>query len=161
MWVRTASKRDLTTVSKLLGEVWHATYDAIYGVEKVSKITSEWHSVNALEKHLSKPASEFLVADDGKQIAAMAFASQINDNAVKLHQLYILPNFQGRGIGKMLLDEVEESFFEAREFVLEVEEKNSTAIGFYEKQGYIKTGNVEDCGQDASGIPALIFTKKR
>ncbi len=161
MWVRTASKRDLAAISKLLGEVWHSTYDAIYGVEKVTKITSEWHKVNALEKQLAKPASEFLIADDGKEIAAMAFASQINDISVKLNQLYILPSFQGKGIGKMLLDEIEESFFEAREFMLEVEEKNATAIGFYEKQGYLKTGNVEDCGQDASGIPALIFTKKR
>ena len=46
MWVRTASKRDLPAISRLLGETWHATYDAIYGAERVGEITGEWSGPN-------------------------------------------------------------------------------------------------------------------
>ena len=161
MWVRTASRRDLEAVSKLLGTVWHHTYDAIYGADRVEEITAQWHSLSALEKNLAAPASEFLVADDGEIIAGVAFASQVTESEVKLHQLYVLPQFHGKGIGKMLLEEVEESFFEAREFTLEVEVQNAAAISFYEKNGFVKTGEIDNCGKPDSGIPALIYTKTR
>jgi ribosomal protein S18 acetylase RimI-like enzyme len=161
MWVRTASNRDIAEISKLLGVVWHHTYDDIYGIEKVTEITNSWHNKAALEKLVKHPASEFLVADDGDKIAGMAFAKMINDSQVKLVQLYVLPQFHGKGVGRLLLEEIEESFFEAREFTLEVEEKNTGAIGFYEKHGFTKTGTTQNCGKDGSGIAALIFTKVR
>jgi len=161
MWVRTASRRDIAAISKLLGKVWHSTYDEIYGPERVTEITSEWHNVNALEKQLVAPASEFLVADDGAAIAGMAFASQTGGAKAKLHQLYVLAQYQGRGVGKMLLDEIEESFFEAKEIALEVEEQNVGAVRFYKRNGFRETGKTSNCGTNDSGIPALIFAKNR
>src|SRR4051812_36821706 len=111
MFVRTASERDVAAVRALLVETWHATYDAIYGVGKVTEITDDWHSVASLKVRLAKPYSEFLVADDGKTIGGMAFASSDPDGkTVTLHQLYVHPDLQGRGIGGMLLDEIIESF---------------------------------------------------
>lgn len=161
MWVRTATKRDLPAIKDLLAATWHATYDEIYGADRVSIITAEWHSIAALEKQLAAPRSEFLVADDGKVIAGMAYARQISDQEVKLSQLYISPKFQGNGVGKMLLEEVEDSFFEVPIFVLEVEEQNSLARAFYEQQGFKLTGSTKNCGEQSSGIPAIIYTKQR
>ncbi len=161
MWVRTASKRDIGTISQLLDQVWHDTYDDIYGVEKVNEITAQWHSKSALERNLKLPASEFLVADDGNKIAGTAFASQIGPKTAKLHQLYVLPEFQGKGVGKLLLEEIEDSFFETQNLSLEVEELNESAIRFYKKNGYSQTGKTAKCGADDSGIAALVFTKKR
>ena len=161
MWVRTASKRDIPAVSKLLGVVWHHTYDEIYGVERVKEITRDWHNSRALERKLGLPSSEFLVADDGNGIAGMAFARQTSETRVKLSQLYVLPRMQGKGAGKLLLGEIEDSFFETREFVLEVEEKNTSAIRFYEKHGFVLSGRTDNCGQKSSGIAALIYSKTR
>jgi len=161
MWVRTASKRDIPAISLLLGQVWHDTYDSIYGVEKVNAITAQWHSAKALAQNLKKPGSEFLVADDGNMIAGTAFASQTEPAIAKLHQLYVLRQFQGRGVGKLLLEEFEDSFFEAQNLVLEVEALNEPAIQFYKKYGYAQTGETANCGAEGSGIAALVFTKKR
>ena len=47
-FVRTAGRNDLEAISELLGVTWHATYDAIYGVERVREITASWHSVQEL-----------------------------------------------------------------------------------------------------------------
>ena len=33
----------------LLVETWHATYDAIYGAERVTEITDDWHSIASLQ----------------------------------------------------------------------------------------------------------------
>ena len=160
MFVRTAGERDLATIRTLLVETWHATYDAIYGAEKVTEITDEWHSVASLKARLTKPNGEFLVADDGKRIGGVAFAEAIDGGElIMLKQLYVLPSLQGRGIGGMLLDEVIESFPEARRIRLEVEEKNTRAVAFYEANGFRPAGSTADCGGN-SGLPALILEKR-
>ena len=93
MWIRTASKRDIAPISQLLGVVWHHTYDRIYGREKVDDITRQWHGLEALEKLLNAPSSEFLVADDGSNIAGMAYASQIDEKKAKLYHPYKRKNY--------------------------------------------------------------------
>jgi ribosomal protein S18 acetylase RimI-like enzyme len=156
MFVRTASKRDLPAVRDLLVETWHATNDEIYGAERVAEIMGEWHSNAALEARLDVPMSEFLVADDGKTIGAMAFADAVDDKStVMLRQLYVLPECQGRGIGGMLLDEVEGCFPEAARIRLEVEEANAKAVAFYIAQGFAKVG----AGKSAGGASTAIYER--
>jgi ribosomal protein S18 acetylase RimI-like enzyme len=159
-FVRTAGERDLEAVRSLLVETWHATYDAIYGVEKVTQLTNSWHSIESLRRRLSRPGSEFLVADDGEHIAGMAFAAADREGeTVMLHQLYVLPAYQGHGIGGMLLDEILDDFPDARRIKLEVEEQNSRAVAFYRIYGFEQTGRTGDCGVAGSGIPALVFER--
>ena len=160
MFVRTASERDLVAVRALLVETWHATYDAIYGAEQVAAISDDWHSIASLKARLTRPNSEFLVADNGKRLGGMAFAAATTDpKIVMLHQLYVHPDCQRRGIGRALLDEVEASFPEAHTLRLEVEEANAAAIAFYREQGFLPSGKTVDCG-GGSGLPALILEKR-
>jgi ribosomal protein S18 acetylase RimI-like enzyme len=145
MFVRTASERDVPAIRALLVETWHDTYDAIYGAAKVTEITNEWHSIRSLTARLTAPRSEYLVADDGKALAGMAFAAaDETGETVTLRQLYVLPSMQGRGVGGMLLDEVEESFPEAKRLVLEVEVANERAVRFYLSRGFVDTGDSDD-----------------
>ena len=162
MFVRTASDRDLKAVRDLLVETWHATYDDIYGAERVTAITDDWHSLASLKRRLDQPHAEFLVADDGKQLGGTAHAAvDAAGTSVMIHQLYVRPAFQGRGIGGMLLDEIIESFPDATLFRLEVEEANARAIGFYLSQGFVQSGRTANCGAGQSGIPALLFERRR
>lgn len=157
-FVRTASAKDLPSVREILVETWHATYDGIYGVEKVTAITEAWHSLDRLEEQRHQPNSEFLVADNGEVLGGMAFASQTG-KTIHLHQLYVHPKYQGGKTGLHLLIEIENSFLDAEKMQLEVEEKNEKAIRFYETYGFKVTGRTENCGQAGSGIPALIMEK--
>ena len=160
MFVRTASARDLEAVRALLVETWHDTYDAIYGAERVTAITDDWHSLPALEARLAAPRSEFLVADDGDAIGGMAFASSVDGGAtVLLHQLYVTPAMQGRGIGSLLLDELASCFPAATKVRLEVEEANAAGVAFYLGQGFSMVGRTANCGKDQSGIPAAIYER--
>jgi ribosomal protein S18 acetylase RimI-like enzyme len=159
MFVRTAGQRDLEAARDLLAHTWHATYDAIRGAEKVAEITAEWHSVNALKAQLTRSNSEFLVADDGKRIGGMAFAVATTDpNIVTLHQLYVHPDFQRQGTGRALLEEVVDSFPEAKILRVEVEEANGQAVAFYRAQGFQPAGSIPASGGGA-GLPALVLEK--
>jgi ribosomal protein S18 acetylase RimI-like enzyme len=159
MFVRTAGERDLAAVRVLLLETWHDTYDAVHGAARVAEITDEWHSIASLKARLTRPNSEFLVADDGEHIGGMAFAAATTDaKIIVLNQLYVHPAWQRQGIGRALLEEVEASFPEARTLRLEVEEANARAIAFYRSNGFLPAGSTADCGGD-SGLPALILQK--
>ena len=142
MFIRTATARDIPAIRSLLVETWHDSYDAIYSAEKVTAVTDEWHSIRSLTARLNQPRSEFLVADDGQQLGGMAYAeADETGQTVNLRQLYVRPGQQGRGIGGLLMDEVEDSFPEARRFTLEVEQANAKAVRFYQLRGFVDDGS--------------------
>ena len=157
--IRPATHDDLPAVSALLGETWHATYDGIYGRERVADITARWHSPDALAKDLSKPDHQFLVAVDGARIAGTISIGMACGGGVKLDRLYIHPSAQGRGLGPSLLDVGLGAFAPETKITLEVEPANATAIRFYERNGFAVTGRTSDCSRSGDGITALVMTR--
>jgi hypothetical protein len=79
-FVRSATKGDLEAVSALLRQTWQAPHGGDPG-------SAEWHSPAALKANLARPVSEFIVADDGRQIGGMAYALVTEKDAVSLLQL--------------------------------------------------------------------------
>jgi len=159
MWIRTATERDLEAVNALLVEIWHDTYDAFYGVEKVNAITAEWHAIPAIKARLKAPCSEFIVADTPDGIAGIAFATSDEARAVDLKQLYVRPGSQGQGTGGALLAEIAHRFPHAACIRLEVEPANRRAVDFYRSNGFVEVGSTNHCGAPGSGIAALVLEK--
>ena len=157
-YVRTATEQDLPAVRQILVETWHATYDTIYGEDKVNVITASWHTLDQLKANRHRPDSEFLVADNGEVIGGMAYATH-TDKTIFLHQLYVHPDHQGGRTGLHLLVEIENAFTGAETIQLEVDERNERAISFYSNYGFEVIDRTANCGQDDSGIPALIMAK--
>ncbi|MEI2301726.1 GNAT family N-acetyltransferase [Ensifer sp. MJa1] len=160
-FVRTASERDLEKVRALLVETWHATYDTFYGVEKVNELTQRWHSVPALKAKLARKQAEFLVADDGRQLGGMGYAamSESLPKTAVLHQLYVLPKYQRQGIGRDIFAELETCFPDAERMRVEVEPQNLHALAFYRTHGFAEVGKTASCGDEQSGLPAIILEK--
>ncbi len=142
MFVRTGGERDLPAVSRLIGETLHATNDEYYGADTVDHIAKALYSIAALKVLIHRPTSEFLVADDGDAIAgvAIAAASVENGRAVDILAFFVQPDLQGRGIGGMLLQELEDSFFESERIRIEVDDRNLRALGFAAAEGYAQVG---------------------
>ena len=160
MWVRSATEADLKAVNDLLVSTWHATFDDLLGREMVNAVTAQWHSIAVLKANLKKPYSEFIVADNGNGgIDGMAFASQSEEGKASLHQLYVRPDAQVQGIGTMLLAEIEMAFPGIRTMKLEVIERNTKAVNFYERKGYSKVGRNEDWGDPNCKEPVLVMEK--
>ena len=160
-FVRTAGEQDLEKVRALLRETWHATYDHIYGAEKVSELHASWHSPAALKARLANKNSEFLVADDGRAIGGMGYAAMSKEmtKTVTLHMLYVSPRHQRQGIGRDIFAELETCFPDAEIMRLEVDPQNEPAIAFYKAHGFVEVGRSDNSGQGQSGLPTLIFEK--
>ncbi len=158
-YIRSARHEDLPAISALLGVTWHATYDAIYGVDRVTDITSRWHSIESLAKGLDRPGNPFLVAVDGEWIVGTLSLGTACGGGLKLDRLYVLPEVQRQGIGRRLLEAGLATSSALETVSLEVEPANTEAIRFYERQGFAVTGKTGDCSGSGDGIPALVMTR--
>jgi ribosomal protein S18 acetylase RimI-like enzyme len=157
--IRDAALADIPSVSALLAETWHATYDAIYGADRVAELTRRWHAADALASGLDRPDTCFLVAVDGGEIVGTLSVVSRADGVLDLKRLYVLPRVQGSGIGGQLLEAGLSAFPEAHTITLEVEPANGQAIRFYERKGFQVTGRTGDCSGSGDRIPALVMSR--
>ena len=159
--VRRASADDLDAVRQLLHDTWHATYDATMGVEVVNDVTSRWHSVENLSRQLADPDGCFLVAENSNgTVVGHADAGRKSTDVVNLARLYVLPGWQGGGIGTALLASVVNWAGQGTSIELEVETANTPAIGFYQKHGFAGDGQQVQCGGDPAAGQAIVMKRR-
>ncbi len=164
--IRHAKNTDIGQVRDLLVRTWHATYDSMYGAEKVTEITDRWHSIENLTGQLeaakgNSDATIFLVTELDRTIIGTSFATGDTAGIVRLSRLYILPEFQGAGVGKSLLLSTLAPFTMATKATLEVEIKNLSTIAFYQRYGFRTTSSGSACGGDqTAAMPHLVMEAK-
>jgi ribosomal-protein-alanine N-acetyltransferase len=98
-----------------------------------------------------------LIAKESNEIVGFIIGMIRTDrNTMSGHILTIdiLPAYRRRGIGQMLLQEIERIFKEkgVRNSYLEVREDNVAAAGLYQKLGYREIGKLENYYGNAHGI---------
>jgi len=157
MHIRKAEIDDLPAVRDVLIATWHDTYDRIYGIDDVTFLTERWHSAPALARNLRAPQGCFLVAEQAGEVMATAFADRRGD-VVFLHRLYVLPAFQGQGVGRALLQAVTDAYSGATSMRLEVEPANVAASAFYFAQGFRFTGQ-SVAGDRNARIPVEVMER--
>lgn len=156
--IRPAIAADIAAASALLIDAWHATYDGIYGADKVDEISGRWHAVAMLLAQIGQTDTAFMIAEAGGRMLATSYAHRTADGAVMLDRLYVLPGAVGRGIGSALMTATMAAFPGAALVRLEVAPANARAIAFYRRHGFTKVGVVASCGRD-SNMPADIYEK--
>ena len=112
-----------------------------------------------VKAQLGRDEGVFLVALVGEEIVATASARQERDGAALLTRLYVLPNRQGVGIGRTLLQVALACFPEAPVARLEVESQNEPAIAFYERMGFFLQRQARFDGRDDT--PNTLLMAKR
>lgn len=92
--------------------------------------------LNLMEEDLSMDEEDrMLVVQQADEIVGCIMIHPIDAHQVKFRQMAIHPRLQGKGIGKVLLEDAEQTAKEmgARKVILHA---RATAIPFYEKSGY-------------------------
>ena len=102
-----------------------------------------------LASELRNPHSSFYFVYWDKNLVGY-FKLNMNDaqsdlkqkDSLELERIYILNNFQGKGLGEMILDKVKKLAAQTTKTFLwlGVWEQNVGAIKFYEKNGFVKFG---------------------
>lgn len=84
----------------------------------------------------------FVSKDKDKVVGFVSVSKQEKENEIKA--LYVLSNYQGRGIGGKLMNKGLEWLGKNKDISLTVVTYNTKAINFYKKFGFVEDGEVKE-----------------
>lgn len=99
------------------------------------------YDLAVLESQLDKGHTFLLVEENGTELGFAGFEPFYAGSAkTKLHKIYLLPEAQGKGVGKALILDVAERARKARQtsLLLNVNQYNQKAIEFYGRMGFVE-----------------------
>jgi ribosomal protein S18 acetylase RimI-like enzyme len=137
--ITTATINDVETIRQLAEATWWPTYSPLLEDEQIRYMLDLIYSTEGIEKQIANNEQTFLLLKEGDKAVAFAGYS-IYDGAVdayKLHKLYCLPETQGKGYGRVLIDTVSRIAADAgaTSLFLNVNRHNN-ALSFYKKMGF-------------------------
>lgn len=138
MNVRLATIDDVEKMSQVVVDTWKIAYKGLISPAYLNKLTTKMYN-ERFKRQLQARKLLFLVAEVQEQIVGM-LESDIKNGIIQIDMLYVLPQYHQKGIGTALLDRCinERSYIE--KVVLNVLDKNSVAKQFYEKHGFVSSG---------------------
>ncbi len=136
--IKKAGFKDLPLIQKLAQEIWPSTYRDIltpdqlaYMLDKIYSLPSLQHQF-AILKHIS-----ILVYEDDKAVGFASYSANENSSAYRLHKIYVLPQQQGSGTGKFILNQIINAIRATGATSLELNvNRHNKAKSFYEKFGF-------------------------
>ncbi len=133
-----ATAADFKLISEIAHKTWPLTYGEILSQVQLDYMLDAFYSDAALRENLEN-RHQFILAKEGE--ITFGFASFENNyqnkKSTKIHKIYILPEAQGKGIGKVLIDEIAQFAKEnnSNTLILNVNRFNK-ALTFYQKLGF-------------------------
>jgi ribosomal protein S18 acetylase RimI-like enzyme len=152
--IHDATPNDADGVRQVQQRTWLATYpNAELGITE-EDIEARFHarSEEAIKRRQaqqqginSDPLVHLWVAKEAERIVGFCLAKK-EGMQNKIQAIYVLPEYQGTGIGKRLLQTALDWLGSQREIVLNVAAYNHQAINFYRRFGFIPSGRPAHSG---------------
>jgi GNAT superfamily N-acetyltransferase len=140
MHIRRAQLDELPILENLARQIWPDTYAQIISQEQINFMLDWMYSFPILKQQQEEGHEFYIIATEGTDIGFMALewihdAQQSGSVQLKINKLYVLHAFQGKGIGRQLMEHMEETARNkgCKETILHARE---IALPFYEKLGY-------------------------
>jgi diamine N-acetyltransferase len=103
-----ATIEDFGTIREIAYATWPVTYGEILSKEQLDYMLEMMYSEVTLLDNVTNKGHHFILANENG--IPLGFASYehhyLNTNTTRLHKLYLLPESQGKGMGKMLIDKI-------------------------------------------------------
>jgi len=122
-------------------KTWPETYGNILTQEQIDYMLDMMYSTGALTEQMTDLNHHFLLISENDSEHFRGFVSyEFNykgTNKTKLHKLYVLPEYHGSGMGRILIDKVCEAAhdFGNESVLLNMNRQNET-LGFYKHIGF-------------------------
>jgi len=129
---------DIDTLLPLAHHIWHAHYPGIISVEQINYMLARGYTREIILDEIEHQDISWMVIRDGMTMIGFISVGPHGDGIMKLHKLYLLPEYHSRGIGTRALAEVERIAKQRNTatLVLNVNRHNRKAISAYERAGW-------------------------
>lgn len=104
-----ANPTHIATIQEIAYKTWPKTYGDILLPEQFDYMLEMMYSADALQKQFTDLGHHFLIAyHNNKYLGFISYESSYKgEQQTKIHKIYILPEAQGLGVGKRLMEAVE------------------------------------------------------
>lgn len=101
------TKNQLPIIKDLAYAIWPSTYGEILSSEQLNYMLDNFYSIENLENQMDKGQVFELLFEDSNIVGFVAYELNCNETGLlKTHKIYLLPETQGKGFGKFMIDEV-------------------------------------------------------
>jgi ribosomal protein S18 acetylase RimI-like enzyme len=137
--IRRMTEEDFPSAQKILWETWMATYASFIPERDLRSYFESHYADHDFRAMVKNPNTECFFADVRGEPAGFA-RTQYSDEERRFYvgSLYVLPGYQGKGVGSALLRKSEERARarSAHEIWLGVMVQNTRALEWYERIGF-------------------------
>jgi ribosomal protein S18 acetylase RimI-like enzyme len=145
--VVSAKPEDARGIAEVFYKTWLDTYpneEAGITVDDIEDRYKDSFTEESLKKRAERIANppkgeNLIIAKEDGKVVGLCRAIQNPDNN-QIQAIYVLPEYQGRGIGHLLWGEAQKLFAPGKDIVVRVATFNAKAIDFYRKLGFEDTG---------------------
>ena len=145
--IKNVCPEDILGMQDVYYKTWLTTYpNKEYGIT-IEDVEEKFKN-RFTEENLNKRTNEilnlpnnfiFLVAKDDNRVVGLCKAS-IQDDFNELQAIYVLPESQGKGIGRLLWKEILSFFNNNKNIIVHLASYNTGAKTFYSKLGFVDEG---------------------
>jgi ribosomal protein S18 acetylase RimI-like enzyme len=137
------NREQLLIVRDLAYTIWPSTYGDILSNAQLEYMLDSFYSIANLEKQMDNGQVFELLFEDTNAIGFVAYElncnfDNLNQPLTKIHKIYLLPETQGKGFGKFMIDEIVKiaKSNNQKGVFLNVNKYNKAKF-FYEKLGFV------------------------
>jgi diamine N-acetyltransferase len=126
-------------IQKIANSTWPSTFKNILSAQQIDYMLEMMYSTEILQQQLQKNHHFFLFFEDNSPLGFIGLEHNcLSSNKTKIHKIYIIPEAQGKGIGKKLIDraENEAKAHQDHALFLNVNRYNQSAIAFYQSMDF-------------------------
>ena len=139
-FIRPLTAADLAVVIDLSYRIWPEAYGGILTPAEIGNILARVYSRDNMMAEMTAGHRFWAAYEDD---TALGYASGYRDGeAAWVKKLYVLPEAQKRGIGRLLIETVAQAFDPVRELRLLVNNGNLAAQAAYARLGFAKAAEV-------------------
>jgi GNAT superfamily N-acetyltransferase len=138
-----AKPSDFPVIREIAQITWPVAYGSIISKAQLDYMLEKFYSDASLNDNFSTKNHRFLLIKEENN--CLGFASYehhyLGGNKTRLHKIYLLPESQRKGAGKLLLAEVEKLALENNDTIISLNvNRFNSAFNFYKKLGFEKVG---------------------
>lgn len=158
-----ATEDNILDIQKVSNVAWPHTFAQILSEDQIHYMMSWMYSVESLKSQFHERHRFFLAKYNHEIVGYMSIEhNSVGAQRTKIHKAYILPSFQGLGIGHTFFDKASaEAILKGDSAIyLNVNKQNVNAIAFYQKYGMCKIlSEINDIGRGFV-MDDFVFEKK-
>ena len=136
--LQNATENDIPLIQTLAEKSWNSAYSKILSKDQIEYMLTKMYSAEEISKQLKNPNYfYYLILQDEIPAGFIGFEFHYEKVTTKLHRIYLLEEFKGKGLGKKGLELLKEKVKESSDqrIILNVN-KDNPAKKIYESQGF-------------------------